>query len=163
MGNVATVWAPVVSAGVALVSAIAAAVSWWRSRAARDEAARQANIASDSAASAATSLKQLVDVHASRDERQRAREAIAERDPWIPQRDGNELSFFNDSPTAKYAVNVQLCANDQPWTQATATFVGPKRSLEVGYTAISAEIRAEITWHLREDCSDEPQSQSIQW
>lgn len=164
MGNVVTVWAPAISSGVALVSAIVAAVSWWRSRAARDEATRQASIASDSAASAASSLKQLVDGQTRRDERQRAREALAERDPWERRLKGDELSFFNDSPTGKYAVNVQLFASDQPWTETTAPFVGPKRSLEVvEYTAVLAEMRAEITWNLVNDCSDEPQSQTIRW
>lgn len=164
MGNAAALVAPAISAGVALMSAIVAAVSWWRSRAARDEAARQASIASDSAASAASALKQLVEVQAGREERQRTREAAAERDPWVRRGKGNELSFFNDSPTAKYAIDVKILANDQPWTHATFPHVGAKRSLEVvEYTAPLAEMRAEITWHLVEDCSDESQSQSIRW
>jgi hypothetical protein len=158
------IWAPVVSAAVAIASGSGAVYSWFRARGEREEAARQAKAATDSASSAAGSLKQVAELLTRRDERQQAREAAVERDPWSPQRDGNELRFVNDSATPKHGVNVKIFANDQPWIDETFPYVGPGRPVEIdSYVAISAEMRAEITWHLEEKLTDNPSPQTITW
>jgi hypothetical protein len=158
------IWAPVASAAVAIASGCGALYSWFRARGEREQAARQAKSATESAASAADSLKQLAQLQTRRDERLQAREEAVERDPWVPQRDGNDLRFVNDSATPKYGVEVKIVANDQLWIEEEFPFVGPGRPAEIdSYVALSAEMRAEITWHLLEDLTDNPPPQTIKW
>jgi hypothetical protein len=159
-------WAPVVSACVAVAAAIGSLVSWIRARGERATAAEQAKLAAESQAGASQALQKIATLQARQNEQQKVRASAAERDPWVLRRlsDTNtEAEIFNDTGTAKYVVGAKIYANDQLWEEKVIPFVGPKRSARIPYIDMSAEMRAVITWHLDEDASDEPASQTIEW
>jgi hypothetical protein len=148
-----------VSAAVSLIGGIVSVVMWLRSKGEREEAqrqreeaARQADIATKSAESAATALTDIAELHKQRDQRQQARDAAAEHDPWLIQQLPDtelEADLYNDSDTPKYCVNVKL--------------VGPRRRARIPYIRIGAPAQAIITWHLDEDCDGDPLTQTIEW
>jgi hypothetical protein len=68
----------------------------------------------------------------------------------------------------RVGINVRIyVGDDEPhnqWSDDNVHFVGPRRSARITYIDLSAEIKAVITWHLLEDCSDEQQPpQIITW
>ncbi|MEE6167674.1 MULTISPECIES: hypothetical protein [unclassified Mycolicibacterium] len=172
----AMIWPAAVSAGVALIGGIVSVVMWLRSKGEREEAGRQrreatrqAEIATKSAESAANALTEIAALQKQRDQRDQARAAAAERDPWQLQKlpdTSMEANLFNDSPTPKYCVNVRIVIEDDAagtFAEKTIPFVGAKRPARIPYVDLAAPIQAIITWHLAEDCSDDPQTQTIEW
>ena len=95
------------------------------------------------------------------------REAAEERDPWSIQRipgTDTEADLVNNTGTAKYGAVVKITVGDQVFSEKTVGFVGPKRTARIDYINFgNAEVTAFITWHLREDCTDNPPPQVIKW
>jgi hypothetical protein len=162
-------WTPVASAAVSIASAAGSAYGWFRAHGERDEAARQAKVASDSAAEAAGALKQIAELRTKQDQRQETHQLVQEHDPWsIHPVDGAHADLQNNSDTAKYAVNVKIYAGGgfeahNQFTDDTIAFVGPRRSARIGYIDLNGEVTAIITWHLFEDGSDDQPPQTITW
>jgi hypothetical protein len=164
----AVLWAPVAGAAVAAASAGGSLYAWIRARGERAESARQAKIATDSAADAAGALRQIAELHIKQDERQQSRQLAQERDPWtIHPIDGAHANLINNAETAKYGINVKIYAGGfDPHNQFTddkIDFIGPRRSGRIGYVDVNGDVTAVITWHLLEDRSDEQLPQTITW
>jgi hypothetical protein len=163
-------WVPgAVSAAVAVIGGVVSVIMWLRAKDEREEAARQAKIATDSAETAANALNDIAELHRQRDQRQQARDATAEHDPWLIHTlpdTSIEAELYNDSDTPKWCVNVRIeIEGDVAGSFADKTFqlVGPRRRVRIPYIRVGAPVQATIMWHLVEDCSDEPLTQTIDW
>jgi hypothetical protein len=157
-------WVPgAASAAVSLGGAGVSVLMWFRARNERREAARQAKLATNAAVASAGHLDRIADVHVQQQKTTTARLSAEERDPWQLQRSHNEAVFRNDTTTPKYKVKIEIKADDQPWTEGSFEYVGPKRQVSLDYTAIDAPMSATITWHLLEDSSDTIPPQIFTW
>lgn len=102
-------WAPVVNAGVAVLSAAAASVMWMRARAERQEAARQAKSASDAAVESARSLTAIAEIQRQRHEAAAVQQADEEVEPWVVEDMADssvEMRLRNTTARSKYGVRV---------------------------------------------------------
>ncbi|MDT5079676.1 MAG: hypothetical protein QOJ80_4313 [Mycobacterium sp.] len=159
-------WAPVVSAGVAVASAAAASVMWLRARGERREAARQAKAATNAATESAEHLARIADVHEQQQQTAAKQQSSLERDPWIfrpPAGRGGEGELYNDSETPKYNVNVKILMGDQLFDETTIEYVGPRRSKTVHAISIAGPMQAVITWFQDEDRTVSPPPQTVEW
>jgi hypothetical protein len=161
-------WAPVASAVVAAAGAGGSLFGFLRARGERKEAARQAAIATESAATVAVATKQLAELRTEQDQRQRARETAAERDPWsISPIDDTHAELLNNTDTPKHGINVKVYSGSRDpynlFSDDSIPFIGPRRSARIGYVALWSGVEAVITWHFLEDCSDEQPPQIITW
>jgi hypothetical protein len=97
--------------------------------------------------------------------REQVRAAAEERDPWsINPALGAEADLVNNSGTAKYNVTVKIFAADQLWDEEVVIpFVGRGRPARISFLDLNAEMKATITWHLHEDCSDDLPPRTITW
>lgn len=168
-------WAPVVGTGISLLAGAASVAGWWRAKGEREEAERQqeearkqAKIATDAAAGASESLKQIAELQTQHARRQQATQSAAERDPWsLRPINGVEADLVNNTDTAKYRINFKIHVSGDvsghPYADDDVEFVGPRRSARVSYIDLNGPIEAVITWHLLENGNDEQMSQTIKW
>jgi hypothetical protein len=161
--NVA-VWAQVATTVVSAIGGVVSVVAWIRAKSEREEATRQAKIATDSAATVASAAEQIAGVQTKQDQRQQLRQLAEDRAPWsITPINGAQADLINNADTAKYATTIKIYANDQRFSEENIRFVGPRRSARISNIDLSAEMKAVITWHLIEDESDEQPPQIITW
>jgi hypothetical protein len=154
-----------VSAGVAVLGGIVSVVAWVRARSERSTAAEQARIATEAAAGADKSLRQIADLQAKQHERAEARESAEEREPWSAHRipgNGVDAELRNTTGTPKYGITVEVFAGSQPFGMTTnIDYIGPNQGKPFGFVDVNAPMTARVTWHLHEDQSGSRPPQTI--
>jgi hypothetical protein len=150
------------AAGVSAASAVGSLIGWWRSRAAKNEAAEQALIATEAQVSAADALKQIADAGTARQETQAKRSAAEEIEPWaVDPVPGSGMACYlrNKTGVPKYGISVAGKFVNHP---NSFDFIGPRDHKQFGVTTnINAPVSVEVTWHLREDRTDTLPPQTI--
>jgi len=157
--------AAAVSALVAVTGGLVSIVYWLRTKGEHEEAARQAGIATDAAAATSEAVQQLAQLRQGQEQRAQAQLSAEERKPWSIERVSDAVAdLANHSSTAKHGITVKLFANDDAFSTDEFDFIGPHRSERTTYINFgNAYVRAVITWHLREDCTDDIPPQTITW
>jgi hypothetical protein len=151
-----------VAAGISAVSAAASLIGWWRSRAAKAEATKQARLATEARVSTAADVKRIADAGAAQQQAQAERLSAEEVQPWtvepIPGYT-TACNLRNNTGTPKYGITIAGEFVDEP---NSFDFIGPRGYKQFGvFSGISAVVSVEITWHMREDRADVLPPQTI--
>lgn len=157
----------VVTAGVAVVSAIGSLIGWYLAFRERKEAERQADAATKAATKAATDsvaeLRRLADAAESQDKRRGLLNDGTEQHPWLLDpvpRDPFHYWLRNNSGTPKYMVTVTGSAADP--RQGQLREVGAKGHVQIGVLGSGGIVHNEVVmhWHQEHDASDAARSQT---
>lgn len=153
------VWAPVASAAVSIISAAAAGVAWFRARGEREEAARQAGEARRAAVRSAEHLAVIAAVQVEQHKAASLQGADEEIEPWVVDDDTRRGGMILRNRTGRSKYNIRL-AGETVTNRDHFEFIGPYGEKPFNAFRIgNGPVDVEITWHLREDRSDEPLTQ----
>lgn len=151
------------AAGVSATSAVGSLVGWLLSRAAKNEAAEQARIATVAQVSTADALKRIADAGAAQQETQAQRLAAEEIDPWaVEPVPGYTTACYlrNKTDTPKYGITIAGKFVNQP---NSFDFIGPRDRKQFGViTNVNVPVSVEVTWHLSQDRTDTLPPQTIE-
>jgi hypothetical protein len=152
------------AAGVAAASAVGSLIGWWRSRAAKKEAAEQARLATEAQVGVADALKRIADAGTAQQEAEAQRLAAEEIEPWVVDPipgNANASYLRNKTGTPKYGIAIANAASFviEP---NSFHFIGPYDQKQ--FTVMKGsnrDLSAKVTWHQREDRADPLPPQTI--